>query len=187
MPFDHFGLIAGFYNRTPPFTVPAGLIDLLALPSNGSLLDVGGGTGRVAEAFRKIVRERVVADPSRGMLRQAAKKGLQTVCSPAEKLPFISGAFDGIIMLDALHHVNNQLETIRELWRVLAPGGKVVIIEPDISKFAVKLVAVGEKLLLMRSHFLPAERIASLFSNLNAGVGVIYAEFNLWVYAEKVR
>jgi ubiquinone/menaquinone biosynthesis C-methylase UbiE len=187
MPFDHFGLIAGIYNRTPPFTAPAGLIDLLALPLNGLLLDVGGGTGRVAEAFRKIEWEGIVADPSRGMLRQAAKKGLKAVCSPAEKLPFLSNTFGGIIMVDALHHVNNQLETIKELWRVLALGGKVVIIEPDISKFGVKLVAAAEKLLLMRSHFLSAEEMAALFSNLHTGVGVIHAESNLWVYAEKVR
>jgi ubiquinone/menaquinone biosynthesis C-methylase UbiE len=187
MPIDHFDLISGFYNRTASFTAPAKLIELIALPLDGLLLDAGGGTGRVADAFRRLVREGIVADPSRGMLRQARGKGLVTVCTPAEKLPFASNTFNGIIMMDALHHVNNQLETVAELWRVLTPGGKIVIIEPDISKFVVKLVAVGEKLLLMRSHFLSAKKIAALFTNLNAKTGVNYDESNIWFHAEKVR
>jgi ubiquinone/menaquinone biosynthesis C-methylase UbiE len=187
MPFDHFDLIAGFYNRTASFTAPMKLTGLMALPQDGLLLDAGGGTGRVAYEFRELVREGIVADPSRGMLHQAKKKGLATVCTPAEKLPFASNTFDGIIMVDALHHVNNQLDTVVELWRVLIPGGKIVIIEPDISKFGVKLVAAGEKLLLMRSHFLSAEKIAALFAFLNSEVGVNHDDSNVWVHAEKVR
>ncbi len=88
-------------------------------------------------------------------------------------------------MVDALHHVFNQRQTLAELWRVLAPGGRIVIIEPDIHKFAVKLIAVAEKILLMRSHFLPGEKIAALFANQNTHVRVISDEFNIWVCAEK--
>ena len=57
-------------------------------------------------------------------------------------------------MVDALHHVIHQGQTAREMYRVLKPGGRIVIEEPDIRKFGVKLIAVAEKLLLMRSHFL---------------------------------
>jgi ubiquinone/menaquinone biosynthesis C-methylase UbiE len=187
VPFDHFDLIAGLYNRSAQFSVPAKLVELLALPEDGSLLDAGGGTGRVTEAFSNMVRGRIIADPSRGMLRLASEKGLAAVCAPAEKLPFASNTFDGIIMVDAFHHVNDQAETVRELWRVLSPGGRVVIIEPDISKFIVKVIAAVEKLLLMRSHFLSAEKISALFTDLNIGVGVITDESNIWVHAEKVR
>jgi len=187
MPFDHFDLIAGLYNRTAEFSAPAPLLDLLALPPDGRLLDAGGGTGRVAESLRGLVRQVVVADLSRGMLRHAADKGLAAACAPAEQLPFASGTFDRIIMVDALHHVFDQRQTVTELWRVLASGGRIVIIEPDIHKFAVKLIAIGEKMFLMRSHFLPAEKIAALFAYQNAHVRVISDEFNVWVCAEKVR
>jgi ubiquinone/menaquinone biosynthesis C-methylase UbiE len=187
VPFDHFNLIAGLYNRTAKFSIPARLFDLFALPSEGLLLDAGGGTGRVAEVLRRMVKEVVVADISRGMLRFAVDKGLATACASAEHLPFASGTFDRIIMVEALHHVFDQRQTITELWRVLAPGGRIVIIEPDIHKFAVKLIAIGEKMLLMRSHFLPAEEIASLFANNNTHVRVISDEFNVWVGAEKAR
>jgi demethylmenaquinone methyltransferase/2-methoxy-6-polyprenyl-1,4-benzoquinol methylase len=187
MPFDHFGLIAGLYNRTAQFSPPALLLDLLALPPDGLLLDAGGGTGRVAQALRSMVGEVIVADLSRGMLCFAAKKGLATAYAPVEHLPFASSAFDRIIMVDALHHVFNQRQTVTELWRVLAPGGRILIIEPDIHKFAVKLIAIGEKMLCMQTHFLPAEKITALFSNQNRRVQVISNKSNVWVCAEKAR
>ena len=187
MPFDHFNLIAGLYARIAKFRIRAPLLELLALPCEGRLLDAGGGTGRVAEALRGMVRKTVVADLSRGMLHHAAKKDLATVCAETEQLPFAVGAFDRIIMVDSLHHVRNQRQTIKELWRVIAHGGKMVIIEPDINKLAVKLLAFGEKMLFMRSHFLSAETIASLFPDQQTDVKVIHDEYNVWVYAEKVR
>jgi len=185
MPFDHFGLIAGLYNKTAQINPPALLLELLALPPDGLLLDAGGGTGRVAEALRSMVGKVIVADLSRGMLCYAAKKGLATACAPVERLPFASSAFDRIIMVDALHHVFDQHQTATELWRVLAPGGRIVIIEPDIHKFMVKLITIGEKNLLMRSRFLPVEEITTLFSNQNMHVRISSDKFNVWVCAEK--
>jgi ubiquinone/menaquinone biosynthesis C-methylase UbiE len=187
MPFDHFDVIASIYNRTARFSASEDLLNLLALPKEGLLLDAGGGTGRVAEALRNMVRQGIVADPSMGMLRQAREKSITTVCTPAENLPFASDSFDAIIMVDALHHVNNQAETIKEFWRVLAPGGKIVIIEPDIRKFTIKLIAIGEKILLMRSHFLSAKKIAAILSHLDTDVRVISTATEVWIYSEKVR
>ena len=185
MPFDHFDFIAGLYNRVSQFSAPVELLDLLALSPNQLFLDAGGGTGRVTEELRMMVRDGIIADPSLGMLRHAMDKGLATVCAPAEELPFASLSFDRIIMVDALHHVLDQMETIVELWRVLAPGGRIVIVEPDIHKFSVKLVALGEKLLMMRSHFISAENIAALFVNFNSTVRIKMNGSNVWVYAEK--
>ncbi len=160
---------------------------MLDLPPNGLLLDAGGGTGRVAEALRNMVRRLWLLIFREVCYVHAVNKGLLTTCAPAELLPFASSTFDRIIMVDALHHVFDQRQTVTDLWRVLAPGGRIVIIEPDIHKFAVKLIAIGEKMLFMRSHFLPAEKIAALFANHNAYVRVIVNEFNVWICAEKVR
>lgn len=187
MPFDHFNLIAGFFDRVAQFTITEPLIGLLSLSSNQVLLDAGGGTGRVAAAIRDTVRETVVVDMSRGMLRYAVEKGLDAVHAPAERLPFPSGTFDRIVMLDALHHVHNQSQTAGELWRVLAPGGRLVIVEPDIHQFAVKLIALGEKLLLMRSHFLSDEEITSLFMDREARSRVVYSDHNVIGLIERVR
>jgi ubiquinone/menaquinone biosynthesis C-methylase UbiE len=187
MPFDHFGLIAGLYNRATPFNPSQELLDLLNLPSNGLLLDAGGGTGRVGVSLRSFIKDVIVVDPSMGMLRQAKGKSLLTVCAPAERLPFASNLFDRIIMVDALHHVLDQKGTITDLWRVLTPGGKVAIIEPDIQKISTKLIAIMEKVLLMRSHFITGDRMAALFADLNSIVRVINNGSDVWVVSEKVR
>ena len=106
-----------------------------------------------------------MADISFGMLRQVRfKEALQPLCTPSENLPFSERTFDRIVMVDAFHHVVDQAETAREMFRVLQPGGRIVIEEPDIRTTTVKSIAVFEKIFLMRSHFLPPQKIAELFS-----------------------
>jgi demethylmenaquinone methyltransferase/2-methoxy-6-polyprenyl-1,4-benzoquinol methylase len=75
---------------------------------------------------------------------------------------------------------------VGELFRVLAPGGLLVIEEPDLRRFAVKLIAVAEKLALMRSHFLAPDAIAALFPQ-TAVVRIMTDGNNAWVIAEKQR
>jgi demethylmenaquinone methyltransferase/2-methoxy-6-polyprenyl-1,4-benzoquinol methylase len=120
------------------------------------------------------------------MLLQAAKKeGLRQVRTHTERLPFPDGFFARILMVDALHHVFNQVETAHELWRVLRPGGRLVIEEPDVQTFPVKVIALFEKLALMRSHFLPPKRIAALFSFPDVQAETCRAANNVWIILDK--
>ena len=162
--FDHFGFIAPFYDRVFKPGERDGLIKLANLPVDGVILDAGGGTGRIAQFLQDQAAFVVVADLSLEMLVQAqAKEGLLTACSHTERLPFEEHSFDRIIMIDALHHVCDQMETAQELWRLVKPGGRIVIEEPDVRTWGVKALAVAEKLLGMRSHFLSPPAIAELF------------------------
>jgi demethylmenaquinone methyltransferase/2-methoxy-6-polyprenyl-1,4-benzoquinol methylase len=186
--FDHFGLLAPFYERLIPPRQPERLIELASLPVMGSILDAGGGTGRIAQFLRGRSRQVVVADVSLGMLSQAAgKSGLDTVCSVSEHLPFPSDFFERIVMVDALHHVFSQGETASELWRVLKPGGRILIQEPDIRRLIVKLVALAEKLALMRSRFLSPARITELFPYPDARTRIVKESYNAWILVEKWR
>lgn len=184
---DHFGLIAPFYDHAIPLRELEQYIRLIELPIAGVLLDVGGGTGRVAEALRDKVSQVVVVDASMDMLGQAQKKsGLRLTCSHSESLPFQTGAFDRVIMVDALHHVIDQQSSASEIWRVVKPGGLAVVLEPDIRKLSVKAIAILEKVLLMRSHFLSPERIAKLFGFPDADLRIVEDGFNSWVCARKI-
>jgi ubiquinone/menaquinone biosynthesis C-methylase UbiE len=183
---DHFTLIAPFYEHFIRLRAPDTLISLLDLPVGGRLLDAGGGTGRVAQALRGLVDQVVVADLSLGMLSQAQKKeGLQSVNSHTERLPFPDKSFSRVLMVDALHHVCDHRDTALELFRVLEPGGLLVIEEPDVRKFSVKLVALAEKLALMRSHFLSPPRIAALFPKANQPIRIHKEGFSAYVIINK--
>jgi ubiquinone/menaquinone biosynthesis C-methylase UbiE len=184
MPFDHFDFIAPIFSRVGYASFET-LQEFAALPTPGRVLDAGGGTGRVAAMMRDQAGSVVIADPSLGMLRQADRARLGLACANSEALPFPNASFERVIMVDALHHVIHQGETARELYRVLKPGGRVVIEEPDIRVFGVKLVAVGEKLLLMRSHFLPPAEIVALFSFDNTRATIREQESNAWIIIEK--
>jgi ubiquinone/menaquinone biosynthesis C-methylase UbiE len=187
MPVDHFGLIARFYAHADEFNECTEVIRLLDLSEADRLLDAGGGTGRVAAALGAKVRQTVIADPSVKMLKYAHAKKFVTVCTPAETLPFPDNSFDKIIMVDAFHHVNDQSVSARELWRVLHSGGKLLILEPDIHKFTIRLLALSEKALFMRSHFLAFENIQKLFEEMSARVTVQSSNNNAMILVQKVR
>ena len=69
MPFDHFGFIAPLYNRQRIYSSLEMMVETGDLPTDGRLLDVGGGTGRVALALRGHAKQIIVADSSFRMLK----------------------------------------------------------------------------------------------------------------------
>ena len=184
--FDHFGFIAPLYERFGRQARPEKLIAAAGLPSGGRLLDLGGGTGRVARFLVADVSQVVVADVSAGMLRLARlKPGLQPVRTLAETLPFPCGTFERVIMVDAFHHVADQFRVAAEMWRVLKPQGRIIIEEPDIRAGGVKLIALFEKLLLMRSHFMAPAVIAGLFKAPGACARIDADQGTAWVIIDK--
>ncbi len=184
--FDHFGLLAPVYEKFIKPSQPEQLISLLELPAGGRLLDVGGGTGRVSGFLSDLVDEVFIADLSPKMLAQSLNKGgLHPVCSHAEKLPFPEGFFERIIMIDTLHHVCSQQDTAAELWRVLKPGGRIIIEEPNIAHRGVKLIALLEKIALMRSHFLSPEQIQKLFQQFQDDIQIRHDSHISWIIIPK--
>jgi SAM-dependent methyltransferase len=101
------------------------------------VLDVGTGCGLVAlPAATLVTKGRVVGiDHSSGMLKQASAKvherGLSDTVSfrlmDAEELDFPDHSFDKVVSLFALLHFPEPLRALREIHRVLRPGGQVVI------------------------------------------------------------
>ncbi|MBE0697251.1 MAG: class I SAM-dependent methyltransferase [Anaerolineaceae bacterium] len=183
---DHFSLLAPFYESIIRPKNPEKIGALAHLPAGGIVLDAGGGTGRVAQYFRARAAQILVADESLQMLREAQKKdGLQPVVSYAEDLPFQDGSFDCVIMVDALHHVADQRKTTDELWRILKPGGCLIIEEPNIHLTRVKFIALAEKLMLMRSHFLTPQQIIALFQGKPAVTRLELEDAFAWVIVEK--
>ena len=186
MPFDHFDILAPIYEKVIPASATESILRELDPSPECRLLDAGGGTGRVSGFLQEHVGSIVLSDISMGMLKEAAtKNGLRPTCALTETMPFASNFFDCVLMVDALHHVNDQAQSAHELWRIIKSGGRIVIQEPDIRKFAVKLIAIAEKLALMRSHFLAPQKIADLFPFDGADIDVHTEDFSAWVVVKK--
>jgi ubiquinone/menaquinone biosynthesis C-methylase UbiE len=128
-----------------------------------------------------------IADSSKGMLSQAIKKKCFIVVqSNSEALPFNDETFPRIIMVDALHHVKDYKASLSEFWRVLMVGGRIVIEEPDIQTTTVKLLAIFEKIILMRSHFLHSHEISEFFNFPDARTIVNRNGSTVWIIIEKL-
>jgi ubiquinone/menaquinone biosynthesis C-methylase UbiE len=184
---DHFNILAPLYDRLISQPDTEYLKTVLDLPVAGRLLDVGGGTGRVTGQLSAFVDDLVLTDASVGMLEQAAKKDkLKLFQAQAERLPFSNDSFERVLVVDALHHFNDQREAIIDLLRVLKPGGRLVIEEPDLNYYSVKLIAVFEKLALMRSHFYTPIEIKAMIDGQGLNARIESGDnFNAWVIVDK--
>ncbi|MCD6291195.1 MAG: class I SAM-dependent methyltransferase, partial [Anaerolineae bacterium] len=97
------------------------------------VLDVGTGTGRVPYALLSdpSFSGRIVAlDRSLGMLKEAVRKvkaPVHWLWEDASRLPFPDATFDAVYCLEALEFMPKPRETLRELARVLRPGGLLIV------------------------------------------------------------
>jgi demethylmenaquinone methyltransferase/2-methoxy-6-polyprenyl-1,4-benzoquinol methylase len=112
----------------------------LAIPPDGRVLDVATGTGDVAlEIARQTAPSvRIIgADFTQGMLVRGREKvaaslwydRIGLVNAPCEALPHPDGTFDGVTIAFGIRNVVDRERGLREMTRVLKPGGRVVILE----------------------------------------------------------
>ena len=112
--------------------VLAAVLDRLTLPADVRILDAGCGSGRnmVDLARRGTVAGVELASSS---LEVARARGVGEVRpgSLEEPLPFAAAAFDLAVALDVLEHLRDDGPAWRELARVVAPGGRLVVTVPQ--------------------------------------------------------
>ena len=107
-----------------------GLARLLA--GSRRVLDVGGGTGRYAAPLAEQGHALTLLDPSRGMLREARRKGLPgLVAGTATRMPFPDGSFDALLFVEMLHLMARWVDVVHEMGRV-ARGPVVAVIKERI-------------------------------------------------------
>lgn len=99
------------------------------------VLDVGCGTGETMSFVKKLNPKAKVwgIDPSPVGVAFAKGRGhKQVIIAKAEKLPFEKNKFDTVLILDVLEHISNRVGVLKEIKRVLKPGGKVLITGPGL-------------------------------------------------------
>ncbi len=102
-------------------------------PQPQTLLDVGCGSGSFAQAVsNSLPAATVTALDLKAPRNLAMLTGLSFVAGSAEQLPFEANSFDALTSCLSLHHWNNKQEGIAEAFRVLKPGGQLVLGDPLI-------------------------------------------------------
>jgi demethylmenaquinone methyltransferase/2-methoxy-6-polyprenyl-1,4-benzoquinol methylase len=107
------------------------------------ILDIAAGTGTSSVALTKTGATVIAFDFSPGMIAEGRKRhpGLEFIQGDAEKLPFGDNEFDAVTISFGLRNINNPKTALAEMYRVLKPGGRLVICE--FSKPPVALLRAG--------------------------------------------
>ena len=117
--------------------------DMLALTAESTVLDVGCGTGRHILELSRLPGTFIGLDMAREDLRKmryllvatsrqrGVRANVHIVEGNGEQLPFADGFFSHVICTETLEHVPDDEALLRDLVRVLRPGGMLVISVPD--------------------------------------------------------
>ncbi len=116
--------------------VEAALAELLSASELGRLLDVGTGTGRMAEVFAPQAAHVTALDRSPDMLRLARTRlqhlpagKIELVQGDFAQLPFPAASFDTVLFHQVLHYAQAPEAVLAEAARVTAPGGRIAIVD----------------------------------------------------------
>ena len=102
-----------------------------AFPPGGTLVEVGGGNGFVAQALARAGYETVLLEPGPEGARNALARGLAAVvCSTFEAAGFRDGSIPAVGMFDVLEHSEDDVAFLRNVHRALAPGGRFYVTVP---------------------------------------------------------
>lgn len=123
-------------------------IDELVQTKPKMLLDVAAGTGDFAIEALRLNSEKIIGfDLSEGMLKVFDKKiadkklgsMIETIKGDSENMPFADNTFDAVTVAFGVRNFENLPKGLSEIYRVLKPGGKLVVLEfSKPAKFPVK-------------------------------------------------
>ena len=131
-------LLAMTYDRQMARVEKAGLRALrrsLLAAAAGHVLEIGGGTGANLTIYGAEVESLTITEPEPPMVRRLERHVREQASlakvlrSPAEDLPFEDDTFDVVVSTLVLCGVSDQPRVLRQLRRVLRPGGQLLFIE----------------------------------------------------------
>lgn len=108
--------------------------ELLA-PVTGRVIEIGGGTGENIKHYSPLITQVVITEPDRFMLRRAQRRDarntsqLDFIRARGEYLPFGDETFDAAVATLVLCSVSDQTVVLREIKRILRPGGNLYFFE----------------------------------------------------------
>ena len=125
------------------------------IPAGGRVLDLGSGSGRIAAEVERATAARITAcDVDFGPIRHGgASPSGGTVLGDGQALPFAPRSFAATYLVYVLHHVPDQARLLAEVRRVLAEGGRLILVEFDSASGLVRLFRLMARLTGRRCRF----------------------------------
>jgi len=148
--------------------------DLAGAARGRKILDIGTGTGKLAERLLACGAEVIGVDPSQKMLDKAAVKpgcrGVKLVRlkEPFLSLPYPDEAFDSVVSTYAFHHVfpPKKAACIDEMLRVLVPGGSWVLGDLIFRNEAAEKAALERYDWMEDEYFARIDEMSAIFESL---------------------
>ena len=124
--------------------------DMLA-GASGRVVEIGAGTGVNVQHYPRSIERLVCTEPEPPMAKQLRRKvadtdlSVEVVEAPAEALPFDDDSFDTAVATLVLCTVSDPAQALREIDRVLRPGGRFIFVEhvratdPGLAKWQDRL------------------------------------------------
>lgn len=100
-----------------------------SLPGGDAVLEIGAGFGRLGPCYIGRYRSAHMVEPASNLREIAARTHGDRVSyheASVFDLPFTDAMFDGVLMVRVFHHLGDPEAALREIHRVIAPGGRLV-------------------------------------------------------------
>lgn len=131
------------------------LLEISCRDSAYSVLDIGGGTGSLAQKILMLQDNLhfTILDPSNLMLKRVPTQAKErakivTVQGQGEKLPFARGTFHRVMIADVLHHTQDPELVMKQAFQVLKSGGIMVVQEYNPEWLLNRLLIFLEKIII---------------------------------------
>jgi ubiquinone/menaquinone biosynthesis C-methylase UbiE len=111
-------------------------------PARGRVVEIGSGSGLNLALYPDTVDEVVAVEPSEGMRRRSRERvarspvPVEVVGTVGERLPLDDASFDTAVCTFVLCSVDDPGQVMREIRRVLRPGGKLIVLEHGLAEDA---------------------------------------------------
>ena len=125
------------------------------LTPDSRVLDLGCGRGGMVELFWREVALAAGLDPDARSLAEHRALGLPVVGGRGENMPFAAESFDLVVCVWVLEHLRSPETVLREVRRVLRPGGHLVFLTPNLRNPLLAFNRLGRALPQLQRRLVP--------------------------------